>query len=340
MLSINARKVLFALLGVIVASFVVSLVFVAMTVANIFNLDLLSATLWFPIVIAIIESAIGIAVGLMWEKWRRARYIEMFAKNPGLQEKTEKIYRVALVIGIVYGGFYLLSNAWAVYVLLAFSRLNLPFPNPTGLYIGLGRYVVLGLVSVWLFADSKRKTGERVLNISKGLLLCIIYCFAMAFLTLIALSTISNSPTINTVPIQAQQTTTTSTTSVSVATSGSPVAPGVAKSFEVIFPQSGQILERGLSYTIRWQCTGYAFFSALIVSASVPSSTANPYEIFSVPAASSSYRWTVPTSSQAGGGAFISFLPGPYKMGFYCNNRNFDGQYNASTTMLVSIVNQ
>jgi lysylphosphatidylglycerol synthetase-like protein (DUF2156 family) len=174
MLSVNARKVLFALLGVIITSFVVYLVFVAMTVANIFNLDLLSATLWFPIVIAIIESVIGIAIGLLWEKSRRARYVEMFIKNPGLQEKTEKIYRVALVIGIVLGGLYLLSNAWAAYVLLAFSSLNLSSPNPAGLYIGLGRYIILGLVSVWLFADSRRETGERVLNISKGLLLCII----------------------------------------------------------------------------------------------------------------------------------------------------------------------
>jgi len=237
------------------------------------------------------------------------------------------------------GGLYLLSNAWAAYVLLSFSSLNLPSPNPAGLYIGLGRYIILGLVSVWLFADSKRKTGERVLNISKGLLLCIIYCFAMAFLTLASLSTVRFSPAANAAPVQVQQEPTPPSTSTNITPNGSAIASGTAKSFEVIFPQSGQIFKRGLSYTIRWQCTGYAYFSALIVSASAPSSTANPYQVFSVPASSSSYRWTIPTSSQTYEGASISFLPGSYKMGFYCNNRNFDGQYDASTTMLVNIVN-
>jgi predicted secreted protein len=189
MLSINVRKVVFSIIGIFVVSLIAEVALIFLVTSNPINAAFLQSN-WFLIVDAVVVNAMGIIVGLIWEKSTRARYLAKVANNPIPPEHTKKIYKTVLIIAVVVGIFYILSNLWTVYELFALHIVfTIPPATYTGFYIGLVRYIILALVFIWLYSEPEPKDTSPILNIRQGLLLGIIYFFIMAIFSIFSLAT-------------------------------------------------------------------------------------------------------------------------------------------------------
>lgn len=198
MLSINTRKVLFSLVGIALVSFVAQLGLDLLIVSGILNITPYINS-WIESIIAIVVTAFGILVGLMFESPGRARYFAKVESNPTLAARMEKAYRVVLVIGIIGGALYILGN-FLVLAVLSNTTITITSVQRTSTIIGIVRYIALALVMLWLFAEPQKKTVPPTLNVKKLVLFTAIYCFIMAALTLFGLSLYRISDPITTFP--------------------------------------------------------------------------------------------------------------------------------------------
>ena len=189
MLSINIRKVVFSIIGIFAVSLVAEIALIFLVASGSFNAASLESN-WFLISDAIVVNVLGIIVGLIWEKSTRARYLAKVENTQAPSERAKKIYKTVLIIAVLVGIFYILSNVWAVYELYALHIIfTIPPATHTGFYISLVRYIILGLVFVWLYFESEPKNTSPILNIRQGLLLGIIYFFIMAIFSIFSLAT-------------------------------------------------------------------------------------------------------------------------------------------------------
>jgi len=180
---------MYSLVGIFAISLIAESALIFLTVSGSFNTTLLESN-WFLIVDAIIVNAVGVIIGLIWEKSTRARYLTRVESSPAHSERAKKAYKIVLVIAVIVGIFYTLSNLGAVYELFALHIVfTIPPATHTGFYIGLVRYIILALVFVWLYSEPEPKDTSPILNIRQGLLLSIIYFFVMAIFSIFSLAT-------------------------------------------------------------------------------------------------------------------------------------------------------
>jgi len=189
MISINVRKVTFSTIGVFVVSLVVEVALIFLVASGSFSAAFLQSN-WFLIADAIVVNTAGIIIGLIWEKSTRARYLAKVESKPAPSERTKKIYKTVLIVAILIGVFYVLSNIWALYTLFV---LNIVFTIPpatyTGFYITLVRYITLVLVFVWLYSEPEPSDASPILNTKKAALIGIVYFSIMTIFTIISLAT-------------------------------------------------------------------------------------------------------------------------------------------------------
>ena len=188
MIGINTRKVLFSLIAIAVIYFIAVAALAALIASGSLGAAVYGS-IWFSVVYAIVLNALGIIIGLIWEKATRPRYLRKIESSPAPSDRVKRIYNVILIIAIVVGAFYVLSNAWGAYELLS---LNIIFTIPpltyAGFYISLVRYIVLALVFLWLYSEPAPKSTSPVLNIRSGLLVGVIYFFIMAVFSIFSLA--------------------------------------------------------------------------------------------------------------------------------------------------------
>ncbi len=200
-LSINTRRVIFSVLGIIIISFIVPLVLVFSVTANTASVSLLSAS-WFQIIETIVIAILGIAIGLIWEHSTRARYLAKIANLLAPSDRAKTIYRTIFILAAIAGVIYILSNVAVVYEAMA-SGIIIPitFTQQTGIFIGIARYIILALAFIWLFAEPKNNTPSTTADIKKYFLWAAVYCFIMAGINLFGLSLFRVSD-VNAAPVQ------------------------------------------------------------------------------------------------------------------------------------------
>ncbi len=210
MISINARRVLYSLIGIAIASLIVFFLELFLAFSGVFNITSNGSALWFQLVYLIVVYGIGILIGLLWEKSSRARYMAYAAKvagDPVLQERAKKIYTIALIIAIIIEAFYLLSSAVVLFstftsgVVIMLSSAQL-----ASLWIGTIRYIVFGLIFLWLYSEPAQTDVPFTLNLKKGILSFVIFFFAMAGFNIFGLSMFRFSSTAGMMSVQTSQT--------------------------------------------------------------------------------------------------------------------------------------
>ena len=170
MLSTNARKVLFSLVGITIVSFIVQLGLTALILYGDLNVAPYENS-WVQLITAIVVAIFGILIGLVFEQWWRPRYVAMFEKNPALSDRIRKVYSIVLIISVIGGAIYILVNVWALYAISALGiAITITSAQRTATLVGIARYIAVALAMLWLFAEPKKVTVPSTINIKKLLL--------------------------------------------------------------------------------------------------------------------------------------------------------------------------
>jgi hypothetical protein len=173
MLSIKARRTVFAIIGFGILYFVFGLL----------NGIISNYSVGLQLSLLIIFVAVGIAIGLAWEKSTQAGYLAKVTSNPVSQARANT-YRTVFIVGVIIGVIYLLYNIFGVYEL---SALGIGYASVDlfQLIPAIFFDVILAGVFLWLYREREQENIQSASVLKNIFLAFSIFYFVTAVLNVV-----------------------------------------------------------------------------------------------------------------------------------------------------------